>query len=292
MILQEQVLVVLMVLLLLLCITATTTTTAFVPSVSSSFSCRNGHCFSSTSTSSSRTILLWNSNINGDNNDNDIDIPSQITTNALKQLYPKLIEHKQKYGNPNIPLGNTAGRQCNAIRRMHIQNKLTIEEVELLEKMGFLFHNLEDVYEYADFDDMYERLLKYKEEHGDLAVPKKYVHDPELGAWVTGIRRLGKERIDMNHMKQLDSIDFLWISTRKCGSQFMKEYRTIQIRIQNQGLDKVIKEEGIQKFLRAQKEALKRQTLSNTRQEYMTSLFGKEWYKKDYSSTKTTSVPK
>jgi rubrerythrin len=34
------------------------------------------------------------------------------------------------------------------------------------------------------WDNMFERLKKYKAEHGDCLVPKRYVADPKLGTWV------------------------------------------------------------------------------------------------------------
>jgi hypothetical protein len=36
----------------------------------------------------------------------------------------------------------------------------------------------------AQWEDMYQRLLKYKEQHGNCLVPRKYEQDPKLATWV------------------------------------------------------------------------------------------------------------
>lgn len=210
-------------------------------------------------------------------------IPAEIATKAVVQLYPALLEHKEQYGNPNIPLGTPAGRKSNQLRQMQIQGKLSKEEVNHLKEMGFLFHSLEDVYEILELDDMLPRLLKAKEEHGSLDIPKKYAPDPELGAYVTGIRRLGKERVNPDHVPRLDEIGFVWVSSRKCGGKFMQQYREIQQKLDEEGTDpqEVFSDPEVVKFVRAQKEAYKRKTLSETRIEYMTRLLGAEWWNED-----------
>lgn len=197
---------------------------------------------------------------------------------VLQNVYPALLSYKERYGHPNIPLGTKEGRQCDSLRRLHIQNKLAPEEVSWLEALGFRFHSLEDVYRYANFDDLFGRLVKYEQENKtNYQVPKKYPEDPELGAWVTGIRRLGKEGVNPEHERRLDSIGFAWISTRKCGSKFMQKFRELQNDIAERGFEKVMEEPETISWIRAQQEALKRGTLSQTRVHYMGDVFGESW---------------
>merc|ERR1711937_1001322 len=150
-----------------------------------------------------------------------------IRSSTLRQLFPKLIAWKQQYGNPNIPLGTSDGRQCQLLRRLHIQQKLTPSEVELLEDIGFTFQlSLDDLYYDADFETMFLRLTEYQKLNPDgPPIPKKYRPDPELGAWATGLRRLGPDRVKSEHAKALNSIQFQWTSPRSCGSKFMLQYR-------------------------------------------------------------------
>lgn len=65
-----------------------------------------------------------------------LEIPAFVVSPVLAQVYPALIAHKAEHGNPNIPLGNSDGRKCKTLRRLHFQNKLTEEEVNFLEELG------------------------------------------------------------------------------------------------------------------------------------------------------------
>lgn len=239
--------------ILLACLfVATNTTTAFVPPT------RRPAASTTTTTCRPSTFTT---------------IPDFVTTPVLKQVYPALLQHQQEYGNPNIPLGSKQGRQCEQLRRLHIQQALTEKETEWLESISFRFYSLEQVYETADFDQLYQRLLDYAQEHdGDVSPPKKYNADPELGAWVTGIRRKGVQHVDPRHCQRLDQIGFLWTSPRKCGSKFMKEYRALQEAVALQGHKAVWEKPDHQQWIRAQQVAAQRETLSVTRQHYIQEL--------------------
>lgn len=220
---------------------------------------------------SSSTNLLYGRDLN----ENNLVISSPV----LQQVYPDLLKYVDEYGHPNIPLGSKEGRQCQTLRRLHIQNKLSEEEIEWLDSLGFTWHSLEDVYKYADFDEIFQRLLDYEANHpeSNFQVPKKCKEDPELGAWVTGIRRLGKDGVNPEHERRLDAIGFAWKSARKCGSKFMEQYRILSTRVNDETLGAVVAEESTVKWIRAQQEALKKGKLSQTRVHYMGSLFGEDW---------------
>jgi hypothetical protein len=206
----------------------------------------------------------------------------------LRQVYPALIQHVQDYGHPNIPLGTSAGRQCETLRRLHIQQKLSVNDVGLLDGIQFRWHTLEDVALTADFQELFARLLAYQKDHdGDVSPPKKYPADPELGAWVTGLRRVGSDSdstMNAEHVRALNDIGFLWSSPRKCGSAFMMQYRDILERLNDAAAadsasdsESVLSDPGVQQWIQAQREAVKRGTLSETRQHYMESVAGVDW---------------
>jgi len=115
-------------------------------------------------------------------------------------------------------------------------------------------------------------------------IPKKYSPDPELGAWVTLIRRLGPEGIDLERRDKLNGIGFAWVSTRKCGSSFMKMYRPLLVRLEQaaagemgESVEDIQAEEDVARWLQAQKEAFENGNLSESRVGYLDELTGVEW---------------
>ena len=214
-----------------------------------------------------------------------------IVSPALRLVYPDLLQYIEQYGHPNIPLGSEAGRQCATLRRLRVQDKLGESDVTLLDSMNFIWHSLEDVYtkqkEY--FDDFMTRLQKYRSENdGDISPPKKYKNDPELGAWVTALRRLHTvNEVDAEHVNALNELGFQWNSPRKCGSKFMQQYRIIQEQMEaislsvksieefQQQRQAILNESDMKAWIQAQQTA----NLSETRKHYMAQLVGEDWMK-------------
>jgi len=205
----------------------------------------------------------------------DDSVPS-FQSPVLAQVYPALLEYKRQYGHPNIPLGSSEGRLCKTLRRLHIQDKLSEVEIEWLQDLGFAFHSLEDVYFDVDFDDLLSRLLQFEAQYKvNFQVPKKCKEDPELGAWVTGIRRLHKLKegrsLQADHVAKLNEIGFAWESTRKCGSKFMKQYREIAAQMEGTAAaDDVMRQHA--DWVQAQQKTCQRGGLSSTRVQYMEQL--------------------
>jgi len=168
---------------------------------------------------------------------------------------------------------------------MAFQNLLTEGEVELLEGLGFRWTPFEDVYEEADFDDCLERLVRYEEEFKTgYQIAKKYKPDPELGAWVTIIRRIGRDKISPHHRSKLDSIDFAWVSTRKCGSGFMLTYQHLLAQLSSLGesasseeVDACWKEERVVKWWKGVSRSYRAGSMSDGRMGYLDALPGGDW---------------
>lgn len=215
-----------------------------------------------------------------DQNTNDVldtSLPA-IVSPVLSQLYPELLQYKKEYGHANIPLGSEAGRKCNTLRRLRIQEKLSSSDIDLLDSLQFTWHSFEDVYiqQKEHFDDFIRRLREYSAANeGDLSPPKKYPADPELGAWVTAVRRLyGTGEVDASHVQILDEMGFQWNSPRKCGSKFMQQYRSIQERLKSgEKTSVLLSDPSIESWVKAQQQA----NLSETRKHYMTQIFGNDW---------------
>lgn len=212
----------------------------------------------------------------------------QFVSPVLQNLYPALLAWKADYGHPNIPLGTSEGRQCATLRRLHIQKKLTEEEVLWLEELGFMFHSLEDVYHDVDFNALFARLMEYEARNPDsnFQVPKKCAEDPELGAWVTGLRRLGPAKVDPAHAEKLDGVGFVWVSKRKCGSKFMLQHEELARMAEELTAEGCSEEQVVRALLevpktkdmiKAQKQIEAKGKMSDTRKNYLTELLGQDW---------------
>ncbi len=215
-----------------------------------------------------------------------VDVPPVVVSPVLEQVYPALIAHKEKYGNPNIPLGSADGKRCKTLRRLHFQNKLTEEEAAHLTDLGFRFHSFEDVYYECDFDEMLQKLLDYQHEFQTFQIPKKYEPDPELGAWVTMLRRLKqKDDLPEDQVSKLDAVNFEWISTRKCGSSFMKKYRealdklTEVADVGGDAAELLSSDPELRKWIDTQRQVHENGKLSESRVQYMDDLPGVDWKK-------------
>ena len=192
-----------------------------------------------------------------------------------------MLAYQQTYGHVNIPLPQ--GRPLVTLRRLRTQNKLANRDIELLDGMNFTWHSLEDVYaQNRDrFDEFVARLQNYAfENNGDVSPPKKYAADPELGAWVTGVRRLFTEnQVDPEHVETLNQLNFQWISPRQCGSQFMLKYREIQERLaaaaDDNEQEEIWRDPTVTNWIRAVQQ--QHESLSTTRQHYLAQLLGEDW---------------
>jgi Helicase associated domain len=208
---------------------------------------------------------------------------------VLRQLVPHLRRHQERYGNANIPLGSSSvgGRQCATLRRLRVQGRLRDEhDVRYMNEHfpTFIWHSLEDVYEQHEFEPLFQRLLSYGD---DYSPPKKYPADPELGAWVTALRRLYRiDRVDPDHAQRLNDIGFAWTTPRQCGSQFMIRYRQVVAQYGNSGggygdgrsgltpPQDVVFDASTVQWIQAQQRV--HETLSPTRQQYLRQLLGRD----------------
>lgn len=212
------------------------------------------------------------------------DIPQSIRSPVLAQVYQALVSHNEKYGNPNIPLGSADGKRCKTLRRLHFQGKLSEDDVALLNGMGFRFHSFEDVYTECDFGEMLEKLMEYHDEFQTFQIPKKYEPDPELGVWVTMLRRLYlTDDLPQDQLDKMNAVNFEWISTRKCGSTFMSRYREVLTQLTDavdagEDISQLMSEdEELRKWISAQQSAYENGKLSESRVQYMNDLPGIDW---------------
>lgn len=64
---------------------------------------------------------------------------------------------------------------------------------------------------HRQWDQMYERMVKYKETYGNCNVPVRYADDPPFGKWVSRQREMySKGCLSSSRIKRLEGLGFLW----------------------------------------------------------------------------------
>ena len=135
---------------------------------------------------------------------NDIGIEwNVLLTSDWGVMYQRLWAYKKKYGNTCVPRSYTADPQLAKWvknQRQHCKEK---DRIDLLNDIDF-----EWSVKSKSWAVMYQRLIKYKKEHGTTCVPTGYKEDPKLVNWVKNQRKncKKKDRIDL-----LNGIGFAWI---------------------------------------------------------------------------------
>jgi len=114
---------------------------------------------------------------------NDIDFSWSIRL-TWDERYQQLRAYKAEYGHTRVPLRYEKYpklQQWLDTQRCTCKNE---ERVTLLNDIGVLVGHQRPKACTATWEEMYQRLVEYKRDHGDTKVPKKYKEDPQLGTWV------------------------------------------------------------------------------------------------------------
>lgn len=146
----------------------------------------------------------------------------QESWNAM--LY-QLLLYKAQRGDLNIPHNDTSYRLLHnwvQTQRKHYklyqENKtsstfLNADRIAVLDAIDFQWNVRGDSFWQKNFD----ALIHYKNEHGDVRVPRLYNKNPKLGEWVTDQRRQwkakseGKPNMMTDERKnKLDELGFVW----------------------------------------------------------------------------------
>ncbi|CAE8594842.1 unnamed protein product, partial [Polarella glacialis] len=127
-------------------------------------------------------------------------------------------------------LGHWVGTQRRA-RKGQGGLKINAEQIEQLDSLEFVWV----VSKSASWEEMFELLKAYQQEHDHTRVPKSYVADngAKLGNWVNNQRSARKGqggcKIDAEYIEQLDSLGFVWGVNRaaSCEENFelLKAYK-------------------------------------------------------------------
>jgi len=121
-------------------------------------------------------------------------------------MYQRLLMYKKKHGTASVPTRYKADRQLATwvtSQRSYCKKK---DRIDLLNNIGFAWKV------HRHWGVMYQRLLTYKENHGNTRVPRHYKADLQFAHWVYTQRHSckKKDRIDL-----LNDIGFVW-NPKRC----------------------------------------------------------------------------
>eukprot|EP00429_Kryptoperidinium_foliaceum_P007691 CAMPEP_0176009660 /NCGR_PEP_ID=MMETSP0120_2-20121206/4364_1 /TAXON_ID=160619 /ORGANISM="Kryptoperidinium foliaceum, Strain CCMP 1326" /LENGTH=326 /DNA_ID=CAMNT_0017342461 /DNA_START=16 /DNA_END=996 /DNA_ORIENTATION=- len=159
-------------------------------------------------------------------------IPKVVSKHDEKwnHMFNRLVAFKEKHKHTNVPqmyddsprLGRWVHYQRVEYWLFHAKGgsaKITPERIARLEELGFEWDPQQ-----AQWEKMFDRLVKYKEAEGHCKVPKGYMKDIELANWVRNQRlehanklKGKKSRMTDERFRRLDDLGFKWsnISTAK-----------------------------------------------------------------------------
>ena len=151
------------------------------------------------------------------------DVRNQLWTQGLEDL----LAYKAEHGDVLVPRlyqtvgGHNLGFWVNHQREAKSQGKLTPEQIEQLEGLGFVW----DVWNQW-WVQGFEELLAYKDEHGDVLVPCRYetIGEFKLGRWV-GSQRFAKSRgkLSPEQIDRLDRLGFVWDVRNQLWTQGLED---------------------------------------------------------------------
>jgi hypothetical protein len=124
--------------------------------------------------------------------------------------YCELFEFKEVHGHCNVtdswPENLRLARWVMTQRQMYRKGKLSEDRVRRLEAIGFVWCRQGQAW-----NEMFQRLIRYKEVHGDCDVPSGWKEDPQLGSWVVKQRYRGKKGLlTEERIGRLDEVGMRW----------------------------------------------------------------------------------
>jgi superfamily II DNA/RNA helicase len=130
--------------------------------------------------------------------------------NRWDELYGKLLKFKEKHHHCNVPqrflqdppLGSWVQNQ----RNFYKKRQLPSSKIQQLEAIGFEWDPNNH-----QWQQMFDKLTRFKKEHYHCNVPYIFLQDPTLGPWINTQRTAYKKRqLPSSKIQQLEVIGFEW----------------------------------------------------------------------------------
>lgn len=144
-----------------------------------------------------------------------------ILIDDWNDMYNRLVEYKNKYGDCNIKQNYTDKKLYNWVRiqrEYYKLNTINSDRMKKLREIDFVFNPYEE-----KWNDLFERLRKYKEKNNNIDIPYKFITEDGYGLydWVSKQRKDYKQgKLTENKIKMLNSLDFNWSKVKSYKSQY------------------------------------------------------------------------
>ncbi|OEU09068.1 hypothetical protein FRACYDRAFT_228936 [Fragilariopsis cylindrus CCMP1102] len=150
---------------------------------------------------------------------------STLQNKKWDDMFQQLVAYKKEYKSTTVPISYEAdpklGTWVSNQRQFYKHRTIADHRVRRLDCIGFVW----EMKEIVPWEEMYQRLVAYRNQHNSTNVSHRYQVDPKLGQWVTDSSHLGcwvstqrqcyrKKNLMEKRMKLLNSIDFLWSVNR------------------------------------------------------------------------------
>ena len=162
-----------------------------------------------------------------------MDIPRKLNASAWNDKFEQLKQYKSKYGDCNVPerydKNHALGNWVRTQRTQFKQSKMSEERINMLNTIGF---NWGVSIDKNSWNDKFEELKKYKSQHGDCNVPRKYDKNQQLARWVHHQRSKFKDsKMSEERINVLNAIGFNWgvsIDKKRWNDKFeeLKKYKS------------------------------------------------------------------
>jgi len=168
---------------------------------------------------------------------------SELNSSKWNAFLDSLKQYKATFGSCLVPRGYEAGqirlgswvaeqRKQYKLYQMGRRNSMTPSRIDQLTELGFAWNAQEAVWQ-----QHYENLLHYRQQHGDCLVPASDQQYPKLGLWVKEQRRnytlmlQGKHsHLSQERIASLERIGFCWDTYEATWQERFKELQQFKAR--------------------------------------------------------------
>eukprot|EP00584_Thalassiosira_punctigera_P016615 CAMPEP_0172552964 /NCGR_PEP_ID=MMETSP1067-20121228/47522_1 /TAXON_ID=265564 ORGANISM="Thalassiosira punctigera, Strain Tpunct2005C2" /NCGR_SAMPLE_ID=MMETSP1067 /ASSEMBLY_ACC=CAM_ASM_000444 /LENGTH=342 /DNA_ID=CAMNT_0013341047 /DNA_START=163 /DNA_END=1188 /DNA_ORIENTATION=+ len=146
-----------------------------------------------------------------------MDKPANRNQRKWDARYAQLKEYKAEHGDCFVPVGYAAisglGSWVALQRKLKKKGKISDDRLERLEQVGFCVEAKKQVIKQHQklWNERYDELKEYKNEHGDCNVPNSYSRNTALVRWVQWQRRSHNSgTLSNDRIIRLEQIGFSW----------------------------------------------------------------------------------